>query len=222
MNDELEPLSPEVERLLEAERQRPGFSAQAHERILARLESSATAPAPIGGTLGRVPLVALGFALGLAVGAGGAAGLLRAPRPLLLPARPEVERASERVTTVNVRTEVVPLRATATAVPQIRALSLGDSRDRDLAAERGLVDRARAAVGRSQPAAALEALEQHRQRFPRGRLAEERDSLQVQALIQLGRFDHARARAAEFVRLYPHSLLTPAVEAALRSIPQGR
>jgi hypothetical protein len=41
----------------------------------------------------------------------------------------------------------------------------------------------------------------------------------VQALLRQGRFADARTRAANFERDFPNSLLLPAVQAAMKSIP---
>ncbi len=85
---------------------------------------------------------------------------------------------------------------------------------RDLSAERTMLDGARAALGRGDPAAAVVAAKAHEQRFPRGALAEEREALYVQALAQSGKLPEARARAARFKQTYPDSMLLPAVSAA--------
>jgi hypothetical protein len=55
----------------------------------------------------------------------------------------------------------------------------------------------------------------HQRRFPDGRLAEERERLRIQALIDSGDRSGARARAEEFRRRYPKSIFLPAIEAAL-------
>jgi hypothetical protein len=88
-----------------------------------------------------------------------------------------------------------------------------------LSAERALLETARAAVARGQSVAALAALRRHEQEFPQARLAEERESLWVQALVMGGQNDEARKRAARFRQTFPDSMLLPAVEAAVGSIP---
>ena len=57
------------------------------------------------------------------------------------------------------------------------------------------------------------------ERFPDGRLVEEREALRVQALAQLGRAAEAHEVAARFRRQYPRSMLLPVVDAALQSLP---
>jgi hypothetical protein len=87
------------------------------------------------------------------------------------------------------------------------------------AAERALIDQARNALVRANPEAALRAVREHEQRFPRGALDEERDGLRVQALAAAGRGDEARARAAEFHRRHPGSLLGTSVDRAVAGGP---
>ena len=94
-----------------------------------------------------------------------------------------------------------------------------DARDRGLAAERKLVEMARTALARGQTDGALAAIHRHARQFPNGQLAEERDSLLVQALVAKGEFAQARERAGHFYRQHPHSLFAPVVDQALQSIP---
>ena len=98
--------------------------------------------------------------------------------------------------------------------PGIRA-----ARDRGLGAERKLVEMARSALARGHTERALFALRSHVRAFPNGQLAEERDSLMVQALIAKGEYAEARERGARFQKKHPGSLFGPVVEQALRSIP---
>ncbi|HYP97063.1 MAG TPA: hypothetical protein VER96_00220 [Polyangiaceae bacterium] len=88
----------------------------------------------------------------------------------------------------------------------------------DLARERALLDLARAAASRGEPALALAQTERHRAQFPRAKLAEEREALAIRALLSLGRASEARTRAEAFHLAYPNSLLAPAIDSAL-SVP---
>ena len=92
---------------------------------------------------------------------------------------------------------------------------LRPERDLALADERGLIEIARTALARRDTARALEAIEDHANRFPRGQLVEERESLWVQALVNAGNVEGARRRATDFRRSFPESMLLPAVDAAL-------
>ncbi|MBL9113091.1 MAG: hypothetical protein JNM74_27635 [Myxococcales bacterium] len=84
----------------------------------------------------------------------------------------------------------------------------------DLSAERAVLDVARTALGRGDPAHALASTDEHARRFPRGALSEEREAIAVQALAQSGRADEARSRALRFKKDHPESILLPAVLAA--------
>lgn len=86
-------------------------------------------------------------------------------------------------------------------------------------AERILLDEARAAYARGARNDALDALSRHGTRFPNGTLVEEREALAVRILVDAGRTAEARARGERFRARYPKSLMLPAVEAALESIP---
>lgn len=81
--------------------------------------------------------------------------------------------------------------------------------------ERQLIEAARTALLKRDPTAALEAIAKHRAEFAKGQLAEERDSLEVQAFLQLGQVEQARTAAKTFLARFPNSVFGPAVEAAL-------
>lgn len=93
------------------------------------------------------------------------------------------------------------------------------SRDRSLAAERRLLEAARADLAAGDPEAALRSLRRHGGSFASGRLAEERMALQVIALARAGRGEAASRAAARFRSRYPRSILLPAVQRAVGSIP---
>jgi len=97
--------------------------------------------------------------------------------------------------------------------------SAGKGKDQGLAAERNLIEIARTALARGRIDGALATLHRHSRRFAKGQLAEERDSLYVQALVAKGDFAQARERATRFRRQHPSSLFQPAVDQALQSIP---
>ncbi|HVT07560.1 MAG TPA: hypothetical protein VHO67_08885 [Polyangia bacterium] len=81
-------------------------------------------------------------------------------------------------------------------------------------AELRLLRRAEAAYVRGDQRTTLALVSDHAQRFPDGRLAEERDALRVQALAESGRPQAARRAAAAFAARYPHSVLLPQMEKA--------
>ena len=88
-----------------------------------------------------------------------------------------------------------------------------------LNAERLVVDVARSAYARGDRDEALRALARHATTYPDGALAEEREALAIRILVDAGRAPEARARGQKFRTRYPKSLMLPAVEAALESIP---
>jgi hypothetical protein len=70
--------------------------------------------------------------------------------------------------------------------------------------EARLLKRAGALLG-SDPAGALAAADEHRNRFPAGALVHERDVLSIRALIALGRRGEAAQRLGRFERAFPSS-----------------
>jgi hypothetical protein len=237
-----DPLDGDLVRLLDAERERPGPATATSGRLLDRLDASIGALAgedPSGGDPGsRGGLGADGAARWmrtLAVGATsmavGVAGGVALDRSVLSPSSaPRVVYVDRIVppasVTIAPAATAVETAATATATPSVPSSSTGvvapagtgaraPSRDLDLAAERTLLETARTALGRSDPAAALASLERHAQRHPSGQLREERDALAVQTLAALGRTEEARSRADRFRRAYPGSLFLPVVDATV-------
>ncbi len=91
----------------------------------------------------------------------------------------------------------------------------------DLAAEQALIDTARSALSRGRAADALRAADDHARQFPRGRLAEERETMAIQALLLTGRRSDAEARGQRFHKAYPGSLYGNAVDALLAPSEDG-
>jgi len=169
------------------------------------------------------------FALGGAVGAGTYATFRPAPPMLVAPA-PVVTASPVASSTVEAPLPAIepsvqaPADApAASSASSARAATDADAglagHDASLAAERALLEVARNAVARKESAAAFEALGRHAREFPRGRLSEEREGLWIRALIGAGRTDEARQRASRFKKSFPRSMLIPAFESALGTIP---
>jgi hypothetical protein len=137
----------------------------------------------------------------------------RAPSPPPPAPAPVVEPQPEPAAPNVVRPENPRPRAEHVAKTEAR------ERDRNLAAERALIEQARTALARTQGASALAALERHARDFPQGELEEERESLRVQALVGLEQFDQARKAGARFHRRFPRSIFGAVVDEALKSIP---
>jgi hypothetical protein len=113
--------------------------------------------------------------------------------------------------------EAPPL-ATPSVSPTSHAAS-ASSGPSQLAAERALLDEARAALVQGDPPRAIERLQRHRRTFLNPMLAEERDAMEVEALVRAGRGAEARARADAFRKRSPDSLFMPTVQSAIESIP---
>jgi hypothetical protein len=88
-----------------------------------------------------------------------------------------------------------------------------------LAAERTILDDARAALVKRDASGALAALRSHARAFPRGQLREERDSMRVQALALAHDTVAMRVARDKFVRHFPRSMFMPAVEQAVEEAP---
>jgi hypothetical protein len=75
----------------------------------------------------------------------------------------------------------------------------------DLAAEMAVLRRASALVRAQEGQRALQALDEHARRFPKGQLVEDREALRVQALCAAGQSEAARQAARAFEHAHPAS-----------------
>lgn len=89
-----------------------------------------------------------------------------------------------------------------------------DGRLGDLAAEMRLVGEARA-LAATDPSGALQLLDQHRARFPRGALREEREVYAIEALVGIAHTDEAERRYHEFRADFPESTFLARLERAM-------
>jgi hypothetical protein len=236
MSQELEPLSSEAERVLEAERARPPEADAMRARVLERLRASVAAPGagaapspPSAATAAaQAPrLLPLGTFLAGMV-AGGVVGAVAYARWTEAPDRAEQSAPAPAPQAPSALPELAPVAEAEVGTPPAPALPArplrteppeGRSADAALERERTLLERARAALARGRPELALQAAQQHEAEFPRGRLREERELLSIQALAAQGEHAAARKRAERFRRDFPHSLLVGAVEELLWSAP---
>ena len=223
--------SPELSRALGAARARRPSDAVLSE-VAARLPMGPTGPGggPGPGAPGGAPLAPAPVWPGLLVGAalGGVVGALSllvpvsppaavAPAVTLAPvaAAPAPPRDGEDV--ANREVEEVPAPGPSAGDPPV-------VRDRDPAppaapeSEVDYLRRAHAAVA-SSPAQALALAEAHAQRYPGGKLGQEREVIAIGALLSLGRKAEARARAAAFVRRFPDSAHRRRVEVLVPGLP---
>jgi hypothetical protein len=225
----IDELSDDARAVLGHEQHRPGAAPGVEARLLARLQASAaavpsptpsTAPGILTGAASKVLVGAALFALGGAVG--GAVAWQRSQ---------EVTALKEKVAGLEAELARAPIAvlppevAVAAPVPPPPApLKPAPKRVREpltpdlLSRENALLERARTALLRSDLDQAWTALQAHLTGHPEGRLSEERDALQVQVLVLLGRTDAARAAAQAFKVRYPKSLLGQSVDAAIDHI----
>lgn len=226
MNDDREPLSPDIQSLLDAARALHPAPAASRDAVRARLDASLRAPlpdpAPALAPPRRWPLTIATFVVGALSGALAQRALT--PRPAVVtvvrvvqaPPAPAARAAADAAVAAA---PVAPALAPPTVNVPTRARVARAPEEDSLNGERAVLEIARTGLTRGQGAAAIAALERHARRYPRGRLAPERDSMWVQALVSAGRYDAAREHAARFRRSYPGSMLQPVVDAALRQIP---
>ncbi len=220
MNDN-DRLSPSLNALLDSERASNDAFGAEKARVRERLAAT------LGPGAGLAPMAStVGAATGSSVAAWSwrtlSAGLIGGSLVTFLVMRPptsEIPRAVPTGPPPGPATTMVESTPPATAVPAVvaaapsteavtpssaaaRGYSLVDATN----LERTLIERARSAWAHDDADATLNALAEHRRKFPKGTLSEEREALAVQALARLGRNDEAKANAADFERKYPGSL----------------
>jgi hypothetical protein len=186
-------------------------------------------PAPDGAPSRAVPtasrglhgIVTAAFLVGGVVGAALYAGLVKSPPRVVYVDRPVFVTAASAASAAAgpVESSAAPQAPAAGVPPVVPRPPSPRNRASQLSAERVLLDEARTAVAQGDVQRGLDRLERHRALFPNALLVEERDALQVQALVKAARYDEARAHADAFRRRAPSSLFMPMVDAAIDSIP---
>jgi hypothetical protein len=241
--DDIPPLDDEARGVLEAERCRGDVAPHLSDAILrgvltARLPGAAPpappAPkvdAPRSPLRWKVPMWTVPAALVVGAVAGGLAVRAQTPpappRLTPLPAMSIViaapaapPKAAEPIASPSAEPSTSPSAEPPrhpSAAPS--AAASAEPKSDTMPRERALLDVARTAFGKRDPRATIAALEQHRREFPNGKLAEERDALMIEALVEAGRGSEAKQRGAEFKASHPKSILAPAVDDALKSAP---
>jgi hypothetical protein len=109
--------------------------------------------------------------------------------------------------------KAVPLAATAIAVP--RSIPAAKALPRD---ERSLMAKLHE-LGETNPPVSLELAKEGNDRFPDSADAPERSWILVKSLVNMGRFDEARAEAATMVKMYPETSWSQDVERHLLVAP---
>lgn len=225
--NEPDSFDPELRDLLRGETDDTVFTDEATARILGRLEASIPALTPATGGPPPPPPPLLATKLGIAIASALLGGLVGAGavRAFDTGAPPRVVYVDRVVTVSSPPTIAAPVLSpsVSASAPSIAAsaVSAPSARVDENAtqAERRLLDEARTAYARGDGEVALATLSKHTVRYPTGALVEEREALAIRVLVDLGRYDEGRTRGQRFRVKFPRSLMLPAVEAALESIP---
>lgn len=205
----------ELEALLERCRELPAVPANQRMRSLARARAAAarTAPfpaeaAPVARRRGLV--VALAASLAFVIGVGVASAAFYAQSRLQQPAR-SAEPPNRRVELYAPAPAIAPEADLPETVLPLRPQHAGrmTSTQESYAAELRLLQGAQAAYAGRAYSRALSLVAEHRRRFPRGRLTEEREALRVRALSKAGRAPEAERAAKAFAERFPRSVLLP-------------
>lgn len=243
MNEELEPLSAAQKRVLElagAVEPPSGAESRVFQALQVSIAAAPVVVASAGASVAAAKsagLLAVKSVMGIAsvvlatgVGVGIALGRTvfapPAPAPVVVErvVRVEVPVPAESSRPVE-KVEIAAAPKADTVPPNRKPAPDGvvepakpPAPDELLARERELIDTARSALLHHDASAALKALQAHAATFTRARLDEERESLWVQALVMKGAAAEARAKAAQFHKDFPRSLLGPTVDAALTDL----
>lgn len=208
-------MNEDAARLLDEEKRQPPpeVTEEVSHRLWSRLSTSMTVTSAAGLAGAKLLGALVGtFVLGAAVGTGVTLALRPVELPPAVPPAPVVQAptVTEPPAPVDAGVALVPApkpKPSLTPTPTPKSLD-----DQSLAREQTMLDVGRAALVQGRGAEALAAALEHRARFPRGQLAEERDALEVQALWLLGRRDEARTRGSAFRQAYPESVFLPVME----------
>ncbi len=176
--------------------------------------------------VGRPLLVSVAFALG----AGAHAALVPAHVRVVYLERPESTRATPIATASLHAGGAIGSQPSASASVEPEPSLTSDVRrvgperpppvgPTALQRERALLDAARRSLSNGDSTNGLARLKEYTRTFPRGQLSEEREALQVNALVRSGAYVDARQAARAFHATHPGSFLSPAVDAAIAAIP---
>lgn len=217
---------PDSRRFLDTEAEIVPLESDRQARLQERINHSIVQHDPAGFPEARSPVrvrplvkgALIGVAVGTLLGGASIAWLNKmAPyrvRSVLVP----VEEPAATLPTVVI--QIPQLHGVPSLPTKSAALpSTVDTSDTDLARERALLETAKSALVRAANADALVALDEHQKRYPKGRLAEERDGLRIQAVLADRQMAEAAQLFANFKRRYPQSLLLPSLEAIFRAQP---
>jgi hypothetical protein len=102
--------------------------------------------------------------------------------------------------------------AERSSLPPVPRPARSATKEDPFTAELELLQRAHAAYTRHEFSVALALVAEHARRFPKGRLAEQREALRVRSLAGSGRTVEAHRAAAAFAVQFPRSVLLPRLD----------
>lgn len=188
------------------------------EELAVRLGPMLTSGPPTGRSAPWLGLAAAAVAtvalVGVTLSMTGAAGVeaTTAPaQPLARPAPPPASVDAPPVAAVSV--DALP----SVVLPKPPAPALAPTPRCD---DVSLVDTADTELRAGNPSRALAVAREHEQRCPAGALVQERERIAIEALVDLGRSDQARARARAFEERYPSSPHVGRIRRALERLPR--
>jgi hypothetical protein len=214
----------DVKALLEGERGIPVAPPHLRARAVLRarravVEGGAVSPVLLRPERLKWATAAVGV-LVLATLATAAIGRRQRPATTTAPPSPRATGVAPRIAAPDL--DLTSFDASPDAPPSPRATRpprRSPSQAEEYARELRLLQPARAAIARDDFDVALAATAAHERRFPRGRLAEEREALRILALAGSRRWSEARVAAAAFHGQFPESLLGKRVDDAVRGLP---
>ena len=136
----------------------------------------------------------------------------RAPRPSAAPPAPIVAPRAEPPPTLPPDRPEAPARTDVARPPISATRSEGEDA---LVGEARLLNEAHRALA-ADAKRALALAHEHARRYPRGQLAAERELIEIQALVKLGRRRDAEARAETLRRTAPNSIYDERLDQILR------
>jgi hypothetical protein len=213
-------LTPKAEELVQAGREalRPSDAdrARVFQALLPRLgvgvgagaaglNAPSTAPAaPAAGSGLALKVAAAVVAVGIA-GGGSFLALSSEPPKASSAATAPVPSAAQPKAPIEKGPENAPAALPQAEAPEKRAPAASSRPADSLAEEVAILSQASAELHAGRPAAALKKLEEHRRKFPRGALGQERTSARIQALCALGRTKEAQSELLRLARTSPNS-----------------
>jgi hypothetical protein len=226
----MEPLDPELQSLVAAERGEAEPSTGDRERVARSLARRVGAGFAVGVGLLSSPAAgaaAMGASSAILVELGAAVAVVGTIAALTIPrySGPAQSPAETRPTPSALpaapapRAEVAPLPVEAPSPAEVAAAPKTHPSSQKaslppLAEEARLLKQAQQALRDGKPARALTALAEHQRRFPRGQLTLERSAARVQALCGLAKTAQAEREAKAFLRQHSGSGLAAQVRAS--------